>query len=649
LISGGIALPERGQDGDSGVEIRLGDLEERVEIAAFLATLASINLVVWSAVLPIAGAIARTDPAGARLLFYAAAIVLFYFLWSWAISQVWRAPILLGVLVTGGVLAVYPVAQWLRLKTDLGWTLNAVFLATALISASFGVRILRDGWRLSRTPEPSARLLATVPFDRLAPAQALAHASGIHPICRWLPSRPRRSATTLLFVLATVALTGALGLAVYVVVTVLPTEAPAMLDICIRQVSAPGAAVRAGCAGSLVGTIIVPFALIAICLAVAAGLRGLAQRSARMSLAAVSRSDRRPAILFLRSFLDDQIGLVLPRRPLLRRILAIGEPAPRLDHLLLEEATPSGPVVAIGLPGVRPPFGAARVYVHDDEWKSAVAGLAAAARAIVVVIDDTDGVLWELGHIRQAGLAEKTLYLLPPRLSGSREAERILRRELAETSGAFGAILAVPDDAADPYRVFIGWYHGASGELKVLTAAAANSTSYVCALRLALRPWSDHRLIEAGLSHGSIDRTKRPARSRSRLIEALVVLGMLVPVAAIAGLDLWQSRGAARTALARAEVSNLVQAVERYRLDVGDYPPADPGLRALLQAPPRVAGWNGPYLAGQPGGADPFLDPWGRPFIYRAPGANGGFEILSLGRDGRPGGTGEDADVTGEK
>jgi len=62
LISGEIALAER-RDGDSGVEIRLGDLEERVEIAAFLATLASINLVVWSAVLPIAGAIARTDPA----------------------------------------------------------------------------------------------------------------------------------------------------------------------------------------------------------------------------------------------------------------------------------------------------------------------------------------------------------------------------------------------------------------------------------------------------------------------------------------------------------------------------------------------------------------------------------------------------------
>jgi general secretion pathway protein G len=50
--------------------------------------------------------------------------------------------------------------------------------------------------------------------------------------------------------------------------------------------------------------------------------------------------------------------------------------------------------------------------------------------------------------------------------------------------------------------------------------------------------------------------------------------------------------------------------------------------------------WQGPYLKR----AAP-ADPWGRPYVYRAPGANGEFELVSYGRDGKPGGTGEDADI----
>jgi general secretion pathway protein G len=58
---------------------------------------------------------------------------------------------------------------------------------------------------------------------------------------------------------------------------------------------------------------------------------------------------------------------------------------------------------------------------------------------------------------------------------------------------------------------------------------------------------------------------------------------------------------------------------------------------------PAARNWRGPYLKK----AVP-LDPYGRPYLYRSPGeANpDSYDLVSLGRDGAPGGTGEDADIT---
>ena len=40
-------------------------------------------------------------------------------------------------------------------------------------------------------------------------------------------------------------------------------------------------------------------------------------------------------------------------------------------------------------------------------------------------------------------------------------------------------------------------------------------------------------------------------------------------------------------------------------------------------------------------------DPWGKPYQYKSPGANGAeFEITTLGKDGQAGGTEENADIT---
>jgi general secretion pathway protein G len=39
-------------------------------------------------------------------------------------------------------------------------------------------------------------------------------------------------------------------------------------------------------------------------------------------------------------------------------------------------------------------------------------------------------------------------------------------------------------------------------------------------------------------------------------------------------------------------------------------------------------------------------DPWGHPFVYVQPGTHGELDLSSYGKDGREGGTGENADIT---
>jgi len=64
-------------------------------------------------------------------------------------------------------------------------------------------------------------------------------------------------------------------------------------------------------------------------------------------------------------------------------------------------------------------------------------------------------------------------------------------------------------------------------------------------------------------------------------------------------------------------------------------------LKALVDKPASEPKWNGPYLK-----KEVPLDPWGKAYVYKVPGEKWDFDLVSLGRDGRPGGSGEDADIT---
>jgi general secretion pathway protein G len=136
--------------------------------------------------------------------------------------------------------------------------------------------------------------------------------------------------------------------------------------------------------------------------------------------------------------------------------------------------------------------------------------------------------------------------------------------------------------------------------------------------------------------------TWRMRRAGFTLLELLVVIVIIGLLAAYVGPKYFSQLGKSEVTVAKAQIEAFEKSLDTYRLDVGRYPNTEEGLSALLVAPASgAAKWNGPYLkkAVPP-------DPWGHPFQYRAPGPKGEFEILSLGRDGQPGGTGEDADIT---
>jgi len=126
------------------------------------------------------------------------------------------------------------------------------------------------------------------------------------------------------------------------------------------------------------------------------------------------------------------------------------------------------------------------------------------------------------------------------------------------------------------------------------------------------------------------------------LIELLVVLIILGLIAAVAAPQVFKYLGGARADAAHVQIQGLTAALDLYRLDVGRYPSEQEGLTVLVDRPANAARWNGPYVRRR----DMLVDPWGRPYRYRAPGQHGEVDIFTLGGDDAPGGSGESRDVT---
>ena len=139
------------------------------------------------------------------------------------------------------------------------------------------------------------------------------------------------------------------------------------------------------------------------------------------------------------------------------------------------------------------------------------------------------------------------------------------------------------------------------------------------------------------------------ARQGFTLIEILVVIVVIAILATLVAPNVFKHVGSAKETTAKSQIEMLGAALDAYRLDNGSYPSSEQGIAALQVAPtsdPAPMNWRGPYLRKEVPN-----DPWGRPYMYKNPGEQNanGYDLLSYGADGQPGGEDENADIVSWK
>ncbi len=119
-------------------------------------------------------------------------------------------------------------------------------------------------------------------------------------------------------------------------------------------------------------------------------------------------------------------------------------------------------------------------------------------------------------------------------------------------------------------------------------------------------------------------------RKAFTLIELLVVMIILAILAAVVIPRVLNRTEDAKVGAAITQLKNFDTALELFKVDTSSYPPS---LDALI-VNPGTGKWNGPYFKN----ADKIpLDPWGHPYIFKAPGDNNrDYDISSAGPDGQP-------------
>jgi general secretion pathway protein G len=136
-------------------------------------------------------------------------------------------------------------------------------------------------------------------------------------------------------------------------------------------------------------------------------------------------------------------------------------------------------------------------------------------------------------------------------------------------------------------------------------------------------------------------RARRDREGGFTLVEILVVITIIGLIMALVGPRVLNYLAESKVKAAKIQIQSFSSALDLFYLDAGRYPSSAEGLAVLVQPTGGVTAWNGPYLKG---GVVP-NDPWGKPYVYRAPGQHAAYDLISYGADGQEGGTGNAADI----
>ena len=160
---------------------------------------------------------------------------------------------------------------------------------------------------------------------------------------------------------------------------------------------------------------------------------------------------------------------------------------------------------------------------------------------------------------------------------------------------------------------------------------------------------SDDKTTGSKMKHSETQiGSARRRRSRIRgqrgftLVEMLVVITIIGLIMSLVGPRVLNYLSESKVKAAKIQIQSFTSALELFYLDAGRYPTTSEGLGALVKSTGGLSVWNGPYLKG---GSVP-TDPWGKAYLYRAPGERSAYEIVSYGADGQEGGTGAAADIS---
>jgi len=191
--------------------------------------------------------------------------------------------------------------------------------------------------------------------------------------------------------------------------------------------------------------------------------------------------DQRPPIVFLRSFRTDQHKFSRETPGLVAELCDLGRISHDLNHLLLDEVTPFGPVITMGDPSDHlPPTGVSREYVGVNSWKDLVVNWLQDSSGIIVCYSDTAGVDWELQEILRRSLMHKCIVIFPLQDFSLANFERLLDRLCIVPSDSLQL-----DDIPNSKLIAISFK---SDQPTLFYSAKSSREAYTLALRFHFTP-----------------------------------------------------------------------------------------------------------------------------------------------------------------